>query len=46
MERTITWDYWVGNLFVPIVGHLMDWASGSAYYLTRSRVMEPLRESR
>ena len=34
MERRLTAGFWLGNIFIPIVGHLMDLASGAAFTLT------------
>ena len=47
MERSLTAGFWLGNLFVPIIGHIMDLASGAAYNLTNTNQDNvALRESR
>lgn len=34
LNRSLTAGFWIGNLFgLPIIGHLMDWASGAGFTL-------------
>ena len=46
MERSLTAGFWLGNIFVPIIGHIMDLASGAAYTLTNFDQTIALRAAR